>query len=183
MGQIKNIKLHIVTDIKNQSHLPVSNMNGVLRLSRVYAKTGRLVLPRAQQFAQNAIAELKPPSLGAVLDALKQLKVPDVSNMTVNQLAARGLVLVGLGRFYSFGEYLGKTVDLRDHKGSVTVGPGGNSAYPAPVGNGPRVRQELVGYNFQEYIYMNKDGDFYLTDNYDGIPQMTFLGFKIPLPC
>merc|ERR1711992_422374 len=141
-------------------------MNGVLRLSRLYAKTSRLVLPRAQQFAVNAFHELKPPSPSALVGALKQLKFPNVADMTVNQVAARGLVLVELGIFFTIGEYIGKS----------------SAVYPAPVGQGKRVRQTLVGYNFQEYIYMNKDGDFYLTDNYDGLPQMTVLGIKIPLP-
>merc|ERR1711936_1423636 len=114
MGQIKNIKLHIVTDIKVSDHKKQHTMNAaaaVVRYGRAVMKLGRVVSPRVTRWGQLAAVEMAPPSpkqFVAELVKLKDVNPLGFTEMTVNEVAARGFVLAELALIFCIGEVIGK---------------------------------------------------------------------------
>merc|ERR1712141_145696 len=116
MGQIKNIKLHIVTDIKyisDHTHACTTmNAAGALvRYGRAVMKLGRVVSPRVSRWGKLAAVEMAPPSpkeLIGELGKLKDVNLMGVMDMSVNEVAARGFVLAELCLIFCIGEVIGK---------------------------------------------------------------------------
>uniref|UniRef100_A0A7M5UXM9 ATP synthase subunit g, mitochondrial n=2 Tax=Clytia hemisphaerica TaxID=252671 RepID=A0A7M5UXM9_9CNID len=80
------------------------------------AKLTRVTMPKAQNFAKNASVEMAPPSPGEFMGQLNILKndilagksAARASNLTVNEMAAKGFVLVEVGLWFYLGEMLGR---------------------------------------------------------------------------
>merc|ERR1712168_1224751 len=80
------------------------------------AKIARVTRPKVQNFAKNASVEMAPPSPGEFMGELNVLKndilsgksAARTSNMTVNEVTAKGLVLVEVALIFYLGEMLGR---------------------------------------------------------------------------
>merc|ERR1712042_318059 len=120
MGQIKNIKLHIVTDIKllriylatGKGRYQDDIMSGAgaryaLRLTRI----ARMVQPRIAQNLSLARSELTPPSYQGLKADLNTLRMPvraDITGATMNELAGKALVVAEVYLWFNLGVVLGK---------------------------------------------------------------------------
>lgn len=79
-------------------------------------KFGRVLKPKAQNFAKNASVELTPPAPNEFLhqanivknDIISGESLKRVTEMTVNQFAAKGLVVVEVAFWFYIGEMIGR---------------------------------------------------------------------------
>merc|ERR1712189_4681 len=115
MGQIKNIKLHIVTDIKQLIKAVIYIMAGVAakrwvhNVTRIY----RTVRPTVMQNLALARSELAPPGVSGLVADLKAVNLEAVKslnplNMTFNQAGGKALVLLEIYLWFKVGEVLGR---------------------------------------------------------------------------
>ena len=80
------------------------------------AKLGRISKPKLQNFAKNASVEMAPPSPGEFMQEVNVLKndlisgksMGRVSEMTVNEFAAKGLVVAEVAFWFYLGEMIGR---------------------------------------------------------------------------
>merc|ERR1712151_1356561 len=80
------------------------------------AKLTRVTKPKVQNFAKNASVEMAPPSPGEFMGQLNILKndilagksAARTANLTVNELAAKGLVVAEVGLIFYLGEMIGR---------------------------------------------------------------------------
>merc|ERR1712019_36772 len=80
------------------------------------AKFGRVTRPKVQNFAKNASVEMVPPSPAEFMGELNVLKndilsgksAARLSNLTVNEVAAKGLVLAEVAFWFYLGEMIGR---------------------------------------------------------------------------
>ena len=80
------------------------------------AKFTRVAKPKAQNFVKNASVEMAPPSPGEFMGRLNILKndllsgksVARASELTVNEMAAKGLVVAEVALIFYLGEMIGR---------------------------------------------------------------------------
>jgi len=75
------------------------------------AKLGRVTKPRVVRFGQLASVEMTPPSVGqfkASVEGLKNANLGKITDLNVNEFAARGLVVLEVGFWFYIGEMIGR---------------------------------------------------------------------------
>merc|ERR1712176_513538 len=80
------------------------------------AKFGRVSKPKFQNFARNASVELAPPAPSEFIAQVSNLKndvlagkrIANISNMSVNEVAANGLVVAEVAFWFYIGEMIGR---------------------------------------------------------------------------
>ena len=80
------------------------------------AKLTRVTKPKVQNFVKNASVEMAPPSPGEFMNKVNVLKndllsgrsAARASDLTVNQMAAKGLVVAEVALIFYLGEMIGR---------------------------------------------------------------------------
>merc|ERR1712013_685854 len=80
------------------------------QVSEPSSKIDRVAGPRVAAWSQLAAKEMAPPSFGAFKQDLQALaqNMPKVTDLTMNQVAGRALVLVEIPLWFYFGEIIGR---------------------------------------------------------------------------
>lgn len=75
------------------------------------SKFRRVLTPRFQRFGALASVEMAVPSRAELITSIEKLKNADINkiaDMTVNEIAARGLVLTEIAMWFYVGEIIGR---------------------------------------------------------------------------